>query len=527
MTASERLARFVHELDLAAIPLAAREHAKLCLMDTLGIAFAATKEPAAIAAATVARRTSGAPESTLLVHGDRVPAPMAALANGTAAFSHNFTDTTLSCVIHGGPVAVPAALAAGEMMTASGAEVLTAIVAGYEVMTRIGNSINSGTARMAHHKKGYHPTATCGVFGAAAIAAKLTGLSVEGTVAALGIAGSFASGLAESLTDGSDVWRAHGGIAAHNGVLAALLARAGLTGPRGVLDGKKGFCTAFTDGRYDAGALVEGLGERWLVQDAAFKLHNTAHVWALPLDALAAVRAAHPFSVADVERMEVTFPQNWTAIMDDPSGATYAPVNYASRRPTGRRPAWRLSSGPAPATSWTWSIRAALRRTRRPARSSKSSSIRWQRRSSPPEGLPGSRPPSLPSRMRRPSGTSRDSAPSRSAMGSSTAVRNAERRSDSSNLEERGQTARLNGASPVRLIQHRRTPGLLVLGSGRAWLGHKFLVPPGRGRLWVLSVLSNSCGGWPTPRPRGRVRARSSRVARPGRSRPTSSRPQP
>ncbi len=304
MTASERLARFVHELDLAAIPLAAREHAKLCLMDTLGIAFAATKEPAAIAAATVARWTSGAPESTLLVHGDRVPAPMAALANGTAAFSHNFTDTTLSCVIHGGPVAVPAALAAGEMMTASGAEVLTAIVAGYEVMTRIGNSINSGTARMAHHKKGYHPTATCGVFGAAAIAA-------------------------ESLTDGSDVWRAHGGIAAHNGVLAALLARAGLTGPRGVLDGKKGFCTAFTDGRYDAGALVEGLGERWLVQDAAFKLHNTAHVWALPLDALAAVRAAHPFSVADVERMEVTFPQNWTAIMDDPSGATYAPVNYA------------------------------------------------------------------------------------------------------------------------------------------------------------------------------------------------------
>jgi len=329
VTASERLARFVHELDLAAIPLAAREHAKLCLMDTLGIAFAATKEPAAIAAATVARRTSGAPESTLLVHGDRVPAPMAALANGTAAFSHNFTDTTLSCVIHGGPVAVPAALAAGEMMTASGAEVLTAIVAGYEVMTRIGNSINSGTARMAHHKKGYHPTATCGVFGAAAIAAKLTGLSVEGTVAALGVAGSFASGLSESLTDGSDVWRAHGGIAAHNGVLAALLARAGLTGPRGVLDGKKGFCTAFTDGRYDAGALVEGLGERWLVQDAAFKLHNTAHVWALPLDALAAVRAAHPFSVADVERMEVTFPQNWTAIMDDPSGATYAPVNYA------------------------------------------------------------------------------------------------------------------------------------------------------------------------------------------------------
>jgi 2-methylcitrate dehydratase PrpD len=112
-------------------------------------------------------------------------------------------------------------------------------------------------------------------------------------------------------------------------LLAALLARAGLTAPRAVLDGKKGFCAAFTDGSYDAGALVDGLGERYLVQDAAFKLHNTAHVWALPLDALAALRAGHPFEAADVERVEVTFPQNWTAIMDDPSGATYAPATYA------------------------------------------------------------------------------------------------------------------------------------------------------------------------------------------------------
>src|SRR5262249_38095338 len=128
--------------------------------------------------------------------------------------------------------------------------------------------------------------------------------------------------------DGSDVWRAHGGIAAHNGALAALLAGAGLTGPRAVLDGRKGFCPAFTDGSYDAAALVDGLGRRFLVVDAAFKLHNTAHVRALPLDALATIRARHPFAAADVERMEVTFPQNWTAIMDDPSGATYAPASY-------------------------------------------------------------------------------------------------------------------------------------------------------------------------------------------------------
>src|SRR5215475_9598641 len=173
MTASERLARFVCELDVTAIPGPAREHAKRCVMDTLGIAFAAAGEPAAMAAAAVARRAGGAPDATLLTHGDRVPAAMAALANGTAAFSHNFTDTTLSCVIHGGPVAVPAALAVGEMVNASGADVVAAIVAGYDVMTRVGNAINAGSARMAHHRKGFHPTATCGVFGAAALAARL------------------------------------------------------------------------------------------------------------------------------------------------------------------------------------------------------------------------------------------------------------------------------------------------------------------------------------------------------------------
>jgi 2-methylcitrate dehydratase PrpD len=329
MSATTELCRFVHALALADIPAAAREHAKLLLLDTLGIALAGIEEPSSRAARTVARLSGGAPHATLLVHGDRVPVASAALANGTAAFSHNFTDTTLSCVIHGGPVAVPAALAVGEMMHASGADVLTAIVAGYEVMTRVGNAINAGPARMAHHRKGFHPTATCGIFGAAALASRLLGLSPAVSVQALGVAGSFASGLAQSLADGSDAWRAHGGVAAHNGVLSALLAQAGLTAPVAILDGARGFCSAFTNGTYDADALTADLGTKFLVLDAAFKLHNVAHVWALPLDALAILRARHGFAPGDVESMTVTFPQNWTAIMDDPTGGTYAPASYA------------------------------------------------------------------------------------------------------------------------------------------------------------------------------------------------------
>lgn len=329
MTAAEHLARFVHDLNAATLPVAVQEYAKLCILDTLGIALAGNQEPSTRAARIVAQQLGGTPQATLFVQGSRVPVTQAALANGTAAFSHNFTDTTLSCVIHGGPVIVPAALAVGEMVEASGLDVLAAVVVGYEVMTRVGNAINAGTARMAHHRKGYHPTGTCGVFGAAALAARLLGLSVEGIVHSLGVAGSLAGGLSESLVDGSDVWRAHGGMAAHNGILAALLAREGLTGPVAVLEGQRGFCTAFTDGHYDAAALTQGLGEHLRILDAAFKLHNTAHVWALPLDALALLRAAQPFGAEDVAEIVVTFPQTWTAIMDDPTGATYAPVSYA------------------------------------------------------------------------------------------------------------------------------------------------------------------------------------------------------
>jgi 2-methylcitrate dehydratase PrpD len=329
MTAAEHLARFVTDLALEAIPTRARDYAKLSLIDTLGIALAGYHEPSTHAARCVALQHGGEPQATLLVHGRQVPAPQAALVNGTASFSHNFTDTTLSCVIHAGPVIIPAALAMGEATGASGADVLTAIVAGYEVMSRVGNAINAGSARMSHHRKGYHPTGTCGVFGAAAVAAKLLGLSTETTCHSLGIAGSFAAGLSESLTDGTDTWRAHGGFAAQNGITAALLAREGLTGPTGVFDGQRGFCTAFTDGHYDASALERHDDDAFLILDTAFKLHNTAHVWALPLDALAALCQQHRFTAADVDEMIVTFPQTWTAIMDDPSGATYAPVSYA------------------------------------------------------------------------------------------------------------------------------------------------------------------------------------------------------
>jgi len=329
-TSTERLARLVHELDPATLPGPVREQATLCVLDALGIALAGMSEPSGRASLAVARAAGGRPEASVFVHGDRLPAQAAALVNGTAAFSHNFTDTTLTCILHAGPVVVPATLAAGEAAGATGSEVLAAVVVGYEVMSRVGMAINAGPARMAHQKKGFHPTATCGVFGAAAAAARLLRLPVETTVHALGVAGSLAGGLSVSLRDGSDVWRAHAGFAAQQGLLAARLAQEGLTGPRAVLDDPRGFCAAFTDGRYDVDSITSELGKRLMILDAAFKLHNVAHVWALPLDALAILRRQHGFTAADVDRVEVTFPQTWVAINDAAGRATWdAPRSYS------------------------------------------------------------------------------------------------------------------------------------------------------------------------------------------------------
>jgi 2-methylcitrate dehydratase PrpD len=183
---------------------------------------------------------------------------------------------------------------------------------------------------MAHHRKGFHPTATCGVFGATAAAARLLGLTRDQTVQALGVAGSLAGGLSLALRDGTDAWRAHPGFAAHNGLLAARLAAEGLTGPVRVLDDARGFCAAFTDGAFDAEALTRELGQRPLVMEAAFKLHNVAHVWALPLDALAALRRAHGFTHEDVAEVVVTFPQAWTAIMSERSrDPDWIPATYS------------------------------------------------------------------------------------------------------------------------------------------------------------------------------------------------------
>ncbi len=167
-----------------------------------------------------------------------MPSPVAALINGASAHSFDFDDYDEASQAHASAVLVPAILAFAEEIGSSGAEALDAYIIGLEVIIRIGEAVN-----MAHYNKGWHTTATLGIFGAAAACARLYGADAGEMLAALSIAASYSAGM--KVQFGTDAKPLHAGIAAQNGVTAATLARAGLSGHKDALDGPLGFVSLY------------------------------------------------------------------------------------------------------------------------------------------------------------------------------------------------------------------------------------------------------------------------------------------
>jgi 2-methylcitrate dehydratase PrpD len=247
-----------------AIPQAVREKCIDLAVDVVGLCATARNEH--YVKATLAGCDDDGP-CTAIGHRGTLSAAAAALVNGTAAHGEDFDDTFEGGPVHAGAVVVPAVLAACERHKASGAAALTGVAVGVEVLCRL-----SLVVPKAVHKAGFHPTAVFGAMGAAAGVAAALGLEKKQTVDALGIAGSMASGIIEYLAEGAWTKRMHAGWAAQSGLRAALMARAGFSGPRTVFEGTHGLFHGFahtTDGNYDA--LIGGFGARWVTETLAFK----------------------------------------------------------------------------------------------------------------------------------------------------------------------------------------------------------------------------------------------------------------
>lgn len=301
-TAASRLANYVVSLRLEETPAEAVDKAKLCILDTIGCMLAATPRPQGQIIAAHAVRHGRQAASGVWGRLERVEAPAAALANGTLAHMLEFDDGHRPSDNHLGCVVVPAAMAAAEAAGASGRELLASVLVGYDVMGRVGESVC-----LPRLQTPFHGTGTTGVFGSAASAGRLMHLSSRQIASAFGIAGTAASGLREVFVSGTDCKSLHAGRAAEAGIVAAMLAEAGLDGPAEILEGKYGFCTAMTTTpRLEL--LTQDLGTRFAVLESGFKVHAVCGMLFTPVDAALALRREGSIDPAEIEEIRVAMP---------------------------------------------------------------------------------------------------------------------------------------------------------------------------------------------------------------------------
>lgn len=295
---SQNIGRFVGDLKLADVPPAVVDKAKLVFLDTLGIALASSTMDFGVMVTRVAQRLGGAPHSLLLGSSIRVAAANAVIANGTLAHGLDYDDTLEEAIVHTGSCAWMTALAVGEEVGASGAAVLEAAIAATEVLCKVGL-----VAPGKFHARGFHPTALCSTFGAAAAAGKLYGLDANQWADALGLCGSQSSGIIEYLADGTWTKRLHPGWSAHGGVIATLLAREGFRGPAKVFEGTHGFFSAFggkNEYRYEK---ILELGKEWEIPRLTFKSYPCGSISHPYMDCARKIKRQHapePEQIAEV-----------------------------------------------------------------------------------------------------------------------------------------------------------------------------------------------------------------------------------
>jgi 2-methylcitrate dehydratase PrpD len=318
MTAAERFTAWALELDLDAVPPTVVEAAKLHVLDVLGCGLAAHGLGIGAEGRTAMAELGGEAEASVIGLDGGLPAANAAFANAMLCHGLDFDDTHSDSVSHVSTVVVPAALAAAEARGSTGREVLTALVAGNEIVTRVGMATPG-----AFHERGFHPTAICGIFGATAAAARLRDLSAGDAASALGIVGSMASGLFAYLDDATATKPIHPAWAAHGALLAARLAELGAEGPPGVLEGRFGVFHAFVGTRVDLEPQLADLGERWETPRIAFKPYPACHFIHGSLGATGSL--VDGLDPDEIEEVVVTVPEPGVSLVLEPAASKVAP----------------------------------------------------------------------------------------------------------------------------------------------------------------------------------------------------------
>jgi 2-methylcitrate dehydratase PrpD len=309
------LARFIIETDYKGIPADVIDFDKDVILDTLGALLAGSSAPACKEVVDFVWEMGGRQESSILVYGGKVPALTATLANATMAQARDFGDVHDKAVIQSHCSLVPAALAAAEAVQASGKQLLAGVILGAEVACRIGVAIQKPLS--------FTRTGTLGYFGATAVAGKILGLSLEELLNAFGIVYSQVSTTMQPIVDGALVKRIHPGFAGQGALLSCNLARKGVTGAKGVLEGEYGYLTLYERGAYERERITDGLGQRYELKNLSVKPYPCAREMHGALDVAVELSREGQVEPKKIKQVAVTMPRQ----AFDLSGKPYAEIS--------------------------------------------------------------------------------------------------------------------------------------------------------------------------------------------------------
>jgi 2-methylcitrate dehydratase PrpD len=266
---AQQIAEFLVKERYEDLPQETIDKVKEFVLDVIGCTVGASQQPQIDVLTEVLSAEGGNPESSVFAHGFRTSMMNAALLNGTMGHAFDFDDDHREGTMHPSVAVFPSVFAVGEKRGASGKEFLRSLILGLELMIRLGESLLGKS-----YYQGFHPTGTCGVFGAAAACATIMGLDPLRTKYALGIAGSFSAGTQECTGEGAWQKPLQAGHPAMGGVLAALLAEKSYIGTGTVFDGPYGLIKALSyKDQYDYGRITDTLGNKWEMTETSIKVH--------------------------------------------------------------------------------------------------------------------------------------------------------------------------------------------------------------------------------------------------------------
>jgi 2-methylcitrate dehydratase PrpD len=297
--ATHDLAKFASQLKYEDIPREAVDRIKLSVLDSIGCCLFGATLPWTRKVADLAEHEGARPVASLMGMGKKSSVSLAVLVNSTGGHAFELDDIHKESIVHAGSLATPVALAfAEEQGGAPGRDVITAMIAGYEVGHRVGSA-----ATMSLFFRGWHPQGTSGAFVAAATAARFLQLNASQFQHALGIVGSQAGGLMAA-QEGAMVKRYHSGRAAQSGVYSALLARSGFTGITDVLEAPYGGYLSTLSDKPNPKRLTEGLGTVWETLSVGYKPHAAVTSIHTALDGLGEIMREGKLKADDIEKVE-------------------------------------------------------------------------------------------------------------------------------------------------------------------------------------------------------------------------------